>query len=555
MNKFFTAVFLAMTMGFGAVAQISEGGTPATGLEPISNISFQQVEIEAPSPEEIQTEDSEREKSGQPYRVGLVINGEYSPQTHGNWRVLNSGIRVWQLSIKSNGAQAIGLLYNQLRLPAGGKLFVYNRDKTQLLGAYTAFNNTEGKWSTQPIGGEEIILEYNAPEYISELPIIDIEGITYNYRGFEGLQNTGFGASDPCQVNANCAEGNNWRDQQRSVVRMYMRIGMSMAYCSGALINNARQDCTPYILSADHCAGSASANDMSQWIFHFNFEGPSCANPPSQVGINTNTVVGCENVARTNGGVQNGSDFLLVELNNTPPASYDAYYIGWTRQNLSSPSGVGIHHPSGDIKKISTYSTPTISTTLGSQPLTHWRVIWQSTASGHGVTEGGSSGSPLINSQGLVMGVLSAGLSFCSSPNEPDWYGKVSYGWQSDGNVPSERLKDWLDPDNTGINTLNGTDMPCPGIGLNESEILQNINIYPNPSTHRVYVNFENERNAEIEISVVNQMGQIVYIDVLNTRDATGEYSIDVSELPSGIYSILMKSNGHTHVKRLVVAQ
>lgn len=29
------------------------------------------------------------------------------------------------------------------------------------------------------------------------------------------------------------------------------------------------------------------------------------------------------------------------------------YYLGWTRSNIAATNAVGIHHPQGDIKKIS----------------------------------------------------------------------------------------------------------------------------------------------------------------------------------------------------------
>lgn len=551
--KFISTVVLSIVLTCNAWAQISEGGTPATFNEN-TEYTAPVVEITTPDEDFLSQQDQEREKNGDVYRVGIAIEQAMNPSTHGAWHTLTDGTEVWQLEIEASGAQAIGVLYNRLNLPEGSKLFLYNADKTQVLGAYTAFNNTDGKWATQPVGGERIILEYNAPYYVTELPVIDMEGIVFNYRGFERLaQSTGFGSSDSCQVNANCSEGDNWRDQQRSVARMYMRIGMTFAYCTGSLVNNTAQDCTPYILSADHCATGASAGDMDQWIFMFNYEGPGCSNPPTQVGINTETVVGCETIARTNGSVQNGSDFLLVELNNNVPASYNPHFNGWSRQNLASPNGVGIHHPSGDIKKISTYTSNTQSVTLGSQPLTHWQVTWSSTANGHGVTEGGSSGSPLYNSDGRVMGVLSAGLSFCSATGDPDWYGKFSYGWLSNGSTDQERLKPWLDPINAGVLNLDGTDMPCSGTSLEEGHI-QGVELFPNPASNAVVVHCELAMETDVAISMVNITGQTVYraeySNVIN-RDIR----IDVSDLSEGMYTVLVQSNGETHAQRLVIAK
>ena len=61
---------------------------------------------------------------------------------------------------------------------------------------------------------------------------------------------------------------------------------------------------------------------------------------------------------------QNGSDGLLLLLNDEIPDDYNVFFNGWDRSNMLSLSGVGIHHPSGDYMKISTYGNyPTESIT------------------------------------------------------------------------------------------------------------------------------------------------------------------------------------------------
>ncbi|MDZ7845751.1 MAG: hypothetical protein U5L96_02660 [Owenweeksia sp.] len=53
--------------------------------------------------------------------------------------------------------------------------------------------------------------------------------------------------------------------------------------------------------------------------------------------------------------------------------------------------------------------------------------MWAATANGHGVTEGGSSGCPLLDADGLIRGVLTGGLATCVANTDPDYYGKFSY--------------------------------------------------------------------------------------------------------------------------------
>jgi hypothetical protein len=277
-------------------------------------------------------------------------------------------------------------------------------------------------------------------------------------------QQKDFGDAGSCNVNVNCPEGANWQDQKRAVARILLRLGGSAYLCSGALVNNARSDCKPYFLTAAHCGSDASAADFSQWIFYFNYEAPSCANTANEPV--SNTITGCVQRARSNdNGSADGSDFQLLQFTSSIPASYNVFYAGWNANDVASPSGVTIHHPAGDIKKISTYTAPLTNDNFNTTgpPYTHWKAVWVQTQTNWSVTEGGSSGSPLFNSSGQIVGQLSGGPSSCtaSAANKNDEYGKMSYNWASNGTDALHQLKQWLDPDNTGILQLAGTNSPC----------------------------------------------------------------------------------------------
>ena len=96
----------------------------------------------------------------------------------------------------------------------------------------------------------------------------------------------------------------------------------------------------------------------------------------------------------------------------------------------------------------------------------HWRLTWVATANGHGVTEGGSSGSPLFNynnGNSRIVGTLTGGSSYCSAPNSPDIYGKMSYHWDQNTSTGNIKLKTFLDPNNSGVKILDGAYDPCNG--------------------------------------------------------------------------------------------
>ena len=105
---------------------------------------------------------------------------------------------------------------------------------------------------------------------------------------------------------------------------------------------------------------------------------------------------------------QHGSDFVLCEVNQPIPEEWQPYYAGWDASGYNGTSGVSIHHPNGDRKKISTFTSPLTSGSWSPWTSTnaHWRVIWSPTETDHGVTEGGSSGSPIFEENHRIIGTL-----------------------------------------------------------------------------------------------------------------------------------------------------
>ena len=100
---------------------------------------------------------------------------------------------------------------------------------------------------------------------------------------------------------------------------------------------------------------------------------------------------------------------------------------------------------------------------MASEPVTasntyFWSVSWKSTLNGHGTTEGGSSGSPLLTADHKVIGQLLGGVSSCNNLLGPDKYGKFSVSWigTKKENDYYRRLDCWLDSLNMGVQALEG---------------------------------------------------------------------------------------------------
>ncbi len=449
-----------------AYSQISEGGTPPSFLyddhlkstaEPLNiPINF--------SVRDLKQMDEWRYKNAlAPLKIAENIPVSLSLMKDGNTKELPGGEKITTLYIKASGALALVSCYSHFYIPEGGKLFLYNAEKTHLIGAFTEKTNPTGDiYSTEFIAGDEFVIEYVHPQNHTEDPRIEISDIGYGYNHMR-VKSTGVGTSGKCNVDINCTEGNNWQSEKKSVVQINQKIGRSWYICTGSLVNNTAEDYTPYILTAYHCSTgggqSTSDSDYKLWQFTFNLEATECKGRVSAI---SRSLVGCIKVAES--PLNGGSDGLLLRLDDEVPNDYNPYYNGWDRTNNAPQRGVSIHHPSADFKKISTFTeTATHETYRDSQSTgkkeAFWNVYFVATENGHGITEGGSSGSPLYNESQLVTGTLTGGTSSCTILDGENLYGKLHAHWDVMGS--------FLDPVGDGTaSTLKGLnkggDYPSP---------------------------------------------------------------------------------------------
>ncbi len=452
---------LLLTYSVPSFAQISHGGEPMSySLPLLRDVAAPSVRPTGFNAQQVAAEDAVNDALGRPPRFAVLLPAGYNVQNSGEWTTVKGG-RVWRLRIETSTAQALTLMFDAFRIPQGGRVFVFNDDRSHFIGAFNHLNNEDGgNYATQHVLGNAVTVEYFEPTHAMGQGVIEIGQVGHCYRMVldeEADDAAGLRGGDACQVDVNCTpEGTNWQDQKRGVVRVAVVSGSGQGWCSASMVNNTALNCRNFVLTALHCGDNSTANNFGQYVFYFNYERPGCG---TGTASQAQSMTGCSKRAESNdGGGNSGSDFMLLELNSTPPSNYNVYYNGWNRQNVASPSGVSIHHPAGGRKKVSTYTSALQTTQWGSAAGSHWRVVWAATTNGHGVTEGGSSGSPIFNNAGLIVGTLTGGGSFCSSPTSPDQYGKMSYHWSSN---PGDDLSVWLDPTNSGVTSLAGTYAPC----------------------------------------------------------------------------------------------
>jgi hypothetical protein len=362
---------------------------------------------------------------------------------------------IWTMKIVSEKSEGFQFLFNDFYLPDGCLLFFYNEERTMHLGAFTSANNRDdGHFITQHLNGNIAHIELFVPADADEQPRLFLDKVVYIFdnslrRG--PFSNPSSPEAEYCHINTACQQGDSWREEIKSVALILEKtVDKYYGFCTGALINKAgNYDNTsnPYFLTANHCyqifgeRNNPSApvitsgySDPKNWVFLFRHESTSCFSNGSDVSNSlTKSATGATIVAKDNNSAT--SDYLLLRLNNTVSelAAYDVSFSGWNKDEDPYRTQVtGIHHPSGDVKKISiSNNTPDTGQFIDEEHFTsalnhHWKVIWS-----EGITAPGSSGSPLFNNNHQIIGLLSGGSSKCSESSNPDLYGKISKAFNS----------------------------------------------------------------------------------------------------------------------------
>lgn len=485
-----------------------------------------------------------------PYRFGAKIPVELDLFNSGQWTVLANGDRIWRLNIQSEGARTINFLFDRYYLPAGAEMFLYSNDRNDRIGPYTAKENQEdgllGSWI---IYGDNVWIEYYEPAAVRNQGRISIDQVVHGYRGFGTIEENylKLNESGSCNVDVQCDpnlgsfNGVDWttvRDNYRQAVARIIINGSGL--CTGTMINNVREDATPYFYTANHCLGASdgasSSYNANNWVFGFEWftNTPQCATFTNTSGPFNPTQVLSGASLRMNHGF---SDTALFELNQTPPAAWNLYYGGWDRTTTVSSAQLGVHHPSGDIMKICRNDQAPVAqnVTIGGVTAQTWAIAdWD-----YGVTEGGSSGSALINTNGHMIGELYGGAAFCSGTvdnGQPDFYGRMSTAWNGGGSAAT-RLSTWLDPDGSNANTLDGDFYDV----LSNEDIATEISIeiYPNPSRGLLNVTLKNPA----DFNIYDLSGKLIRSGSFDKF----QNELNITALANGLY-FLQVTNGKSTI-------
>ncbi len=359
-------------------------------------------------------------------RVGIVrdVPGPYevSERVGARWSRMRDATKVWAVMVQSEGAKGMRVNLAGAHLPKGTRIMVTSlANPHESVGPYEAkaiLAAGDNFW-TETIFSDAVVLECQVPPHVDEGEVaFDIARVAHLFVPLSDLMRQARVGN--CHNDVTCADSD-WRHAGNGVAGIGSIGQAGWLWCTGTLLNNTASDFIDYFLTARHCVRNQSEADSTEyyWFYQSSFCNGSVPHPAT--------------VPRTGGGAvflagrsrTLGSDFALLRLRQSTPGGVT--YVGWTaaQPGLSAPVR-GIHHPDGSFKRISYGS-------ITGQPGNYWRVVWSS-----GVTEPGSSGSPLFNASRQVVGQLWGGSSSCSSPSGPDEYGRFD--------VTFPLVSEWLDP-------------------------------------------------------------------------------------------------------------
>ena len=384
----------------------------------------------------------------------------------GEWRDLADGMALWRLPVHATGALTLDFGFRHFFLPPGAQLFIGNANRQ--LGPYGDGDNPRsGEFWTPLLYGDDALIEVLLPQAMKPFLQIDLGTVHVGYRDIfrpKAFSDPGVG-SGSCNVDTICPQGDPWRSQINAEAVVVLNGG----FCSGQLLNDVRNDHVPYLSTANHCISTQS--DATSLIVYWKYESPVCRGIGS---ADSGAPVPTDQAIAQTGGAQllatyEPADFTLVQLNTPPPAAAKVYWNGWDRSDDAFSGAVVLHHPSSDAKRISfAAGLVTLEDDAGSADVPgqhHWLVDHYDL----GTTEEGSSGSGLIDANHHLRGVLSGGAALCSDPAGNDYYGRLSSAWEGGGDQ-SSRLRDWLDPDASGLSSHDGIGAcVAPTVNLNTS--------------------------------------------------------------------------------------
>lgn len=466
------------------------------------------------------------QKMGNPYQFAIPYQVDF-PICNLAVDSASKGYFHYLLQIDVPDAYAVNFTLKGLHKSGAYAVYLQNNLTGQRLGQYFPTTNKFDLTPFPIVYSSSVMVEIVSERVFHPSDVVVFRvGVTYD----KNLLNS----SEPCQVDIACPQGELYSDIKKSAIRLLID---NMWLCSGTVLNNTLEDRRPFILTANHCVD----NEMSaaNTAVFFNYESPYCE---AQLGeypsVNENWLAGAT-LRATKNDEQGVLDFTLLELSSEIPESYDVVFAGWSASTMPPDYSIGIHHPAGDVKKISIDYNAAVSSTFSSDydANSHWRILkWDL-----GVTEGGSSGSAIFNRNKQVVGDLTGGEASCDYPYN-DFYTKFSDAFDKYADS-SQQLQYWLDPLMLNVYVWESH----PKVEMYAESMAQ---VYPNPSDGYLFI-YDLPLSKACIVSLFSIDGKKVWSSQIfpQYKQAKVDYPGELS----GIYILKVKAMERTFEELIII--
>lgn len=364
--------------------------------------------------------------------------GRVRADRHGN---------TWMGVVQSPGATGVRLHISNFNLPEGAELWIYNR-QGQAFGPYTGNGPMgDGELWTNTIFGDEVRVQLHFEEgaFRATRKQMVIDQVVHLGENF-ALGRMAQAEDDEkafCSFNASCVQNASCSSvpsaiaaNSNGVGHMQFVIGSSVYICTGSLLNDTNSSTTvPLFLTANHCLSSQSVANTLEVFFQFTTScSGSCTLGGSVPSTNGSTLLSTSGT----------SDYTLLQLSGSLPSG--SVLMGWSTTAVANSNNTQLYrlsHPKGAPQAYSEQRVNTSAGTCSGIP----RGAWIYSRHNYGATEGGSSGSGVVNSSGQVVGQLTGACgtntgNSCDSTNNAVIDGALASYYSN--------VSQWLDPTTGG---------------------------------------------------------------------------------------------------------
>ncbi|MGH9869810.1 MAG: trypsin-like peptidase domain-containing protein [Candidatus Polarisedimenticolia bacterium] len=365
------------------------------------------------------------ETKASPFKVGVVkslghpisfaggrLSRSPEPFGGGTLQATEDGGFVWAVTVSSAGATGIRLHFDKTDLPADADLYIMNM-AGQAFGPYQRQGpNGTGEFWSNTVSGDTavVVLRHWGPQGAADLhrTSFRIEDVGHVGPGFPAGPTPSEQAfcsfNEACVENASCHNVAAANPAKSAVALMQWISGQFIFTCTGGLLaDTVSTSEIPYFLTANHCLSSNSTAQNLETYFQFSISCNS-TNCPAQTNPG-----GIQRLGATVKATGSAGDFTLLQLNQTPPAG--SVFLGWNNTAIANTNNAALHrisHPAWAPQAYSAHHVDTSAPTCQGWPRGE-RIYSRDDV---GATEGGSSGSPVVNGSSQVVGQLSGGCGF-----------------------------------------------------------------------------------------------------------------------------------------------